>query len=103
MKRIAGRGLAALLALLSLGVGLFLRFREKPLPPEVKGTLVFVSDREGVDSLYLRRLPGGEERRLPATSDPVRGPALSPGGRQVAFATGGRIGLGPLDGGVVPS
>ncbi|HKC10537.1 MAG TPA: hypothetical protein VKI41_00615 [Vicinamibacteria bacterium] len=100
MKRIARRVLAAFLALLALGVGLFLHFREKPLPPEVKGTLVFVSDREGVDSLYLRRLPGGEERRLTVTSEPVRDPALSPDGRAVAFVTGGRIGLVPVDAGV---
>jgi Tol biopolymer transport system component len=101
MKRIARRALAALLVLVALGVGLFLRFREEPLPPEVKGTLVFVSDREGVDSLYVRRLPRGPERRLTVTSEPVRDPALSPDGRQVAFATGGRIGLVPLDAGVV--
>jgi Tol biopolymer transport system component len=101
MKRIARRALAALLVLAALGVGLFLRFREEPLPPEVKGTLVFVSDREGVDSLYVRRLPHGQERRLTVTSEPVRDPALSPDGRQVAFATGGRIGLVPVDAGVV--
>src|SRR5258708_17301344 len=65
------------------------------------GTFIFVSDREGVVSLYLRRLPRGEERRLTVTREPVRDPALSPDGRAVAFATGGRIGLVPLDGGVV--
>jgi Tol biopolymer transport system component len=94
--RIAGRPTAALLLLLALGAGLLLRSRQKPLPREVGGTLVFVSDREGVDSLYMRKLPGGEELRLTTISEPVRDPALSPDGRQVALAIGGRIGLVPL-------
>jgi Tol biopolymer transport system component len=90
-----------LLFLLLLAGWLLLRLREPPLPRDVTGTLVFGSDREGVDSLYLRRLPRGEERRLTQTAEPVRDPALSPDGRQAAFAVGGRIGLVALAGGRV--
>jgi Tol biopolymer transport system component len=57
------------------------------------GSLVFVSDREGQDALYLRHLPRGEPRRLVVTGEPVREPALSPDGSRLAFVMGGRIGL----------
>jgi Tol biopolymer transport system component len=63
-----------------------------PLPPGVSGALVFVSDREGTESLYWRRLPKDRERRLTHTSEPVHDPRVSPDGTQVAFAMGGRIG-----------
>jgi Tol biopolymer transport system component len=52
-----------------------------------------VSDRDGLDSLYLRRLPRGEEWRVTVSAEPVREPALSPDRQQVAFAMGGRIGV----------
>lgn len=69
-----------------------LRSRE-PLPPDLKGGLVFVSNRDGIEALYWRRLPRDRERRLTSTGEPVREPAVSPDGTQVAFAMGGRIGL----------
>jgi Tol biopolymer transport system component len=55
--------------------------------------MVFVSDRDGVEGLYWRRLPRDRERRLTSTSEPVHEPAISPDGASVAFAMGGRIGL----------
>jgi Tol biopolymer transport system component len=64
-----------------------------PLPRDLTGTLVFVSDRDGRDALYLRRLPGGADFQLTHLTEPVGEPALSPNGRQVAFTMGGRIGL----------
>jgi Tol biopolymer transport system component len=75
--------------------------RSKPLPADLKGTLVFVSDRAGTDALFLRRLPKGEDRRLTFASEPVREPALSPDGTRVAFSMGGRIGLVSLPSGDV--
>jgi Tol biopolymer transport system component len=81
-----------LLAALAAGAVALLRSRER-LPDDVRGGLVFVSDRDGVDSLYWRRLPRDRERRLTHTSEPVAEPAVSPDGTQVAFAMGGRIGL----------
>jgi Tol biopolymer transport system component len=67
--------------------------RAKPLPPDLTGALVFVSDRTGMDALFLRRLPKGEDQRLTFASEPVREPAFSPDGTRVAFSMGGRIGL----------
>ena len=86
----AGALILAVATLLVLG-------REAPLPPGLAGTLVFVSDRSGVESLHLRRLPRGRDRRLTSTSEPVRAPALSPDGARVAFTMGGRLGLVSLD------
>lgn len=57
------------------------------------GTLVFVSDRNGIDALYMRRLPGGLDLRLSYLGEPVRDPALSPDAASAAFAVGGRIAL----------
>jgi hypothetical protein len=53
-----------------------------PLPRDLAGTLVFVSDRDGQDALYLRRLPGGADFQLTHLPEPVGEPALSPNGRQ---------------------
>jgi Tol biopolymer transport system component len=61
--------------------------------PALSGTLVFVSDRSGVDTLYEKDLGGGDERQLTYLSEPVREPALSPDGTTVAFSMSGRIGL----------
>jgi Tol biopolymer transport system component len=91
-----GRGLAwSALALFSLGAGGFwyLERQDAPLPDGLSGRLVYVSDRSGIDTLYVRSLPGGEERRLTFLLEPTREPALSPDGFQVAFSMGGRIGL----------
>ena len=79
--------------LLGVLAWIVLRPNEEPLPTAVAGTLVFVSDRDGVDSLYSRRLPKGEDRRLTFLNEPVREPAVSPDGRMAAFSMGGRIGV----------
>ena len=80
---------------------LLLRDRPPPLPADLAGTLYFVSDREGTDALFARRLPKGETHRLAVTGEPVADPALSPDGSRLAFAMGGRIGLLPLPRGEV--
>jgi Tol biopolymer transport system component len=77
-------------------VGLMRLRRELPLPEGVGGRLVYVSDRGGADTLYVRTLPSGPERRLTYFSEPVREPALSPDGSRVAFSVGGRIGLATI-------
>jgi Tol biopolymer transport system component len=82
----------AALALAS-GFGLHVARRAEPLPPGLQGALVYVSDRSGVDNLYLRRLPEREDERLTHLAEPAREPALSPGGGDVAFTTGGRVGV----------
>jgi Tol biopolymer transport system component len=64
----------------------------------VGGTLVFVSDRGGQDALYARELPGGEDRRLTFSEEPVRDPAMAPDGTRAAFSMGGRIGIATLTG-----
>jgi Tol biopolymer transport system component len=75
--------------------------RKAPLPAGLKGSLVFVSDRAGLDALYLRTLPQGEDRRLTFTGEPAREPSFSPDGTRVAFSMGGRIGIVSLPGGDV--
>lgn len=88
----AAKGALGIVLLASVAVVAWL-FRPGPLlPPGVNGALVFVSDRDGIESLYWRRLPKDRERRLTHTSEPVRDPRVSPDGTQVAFAMGGRIG-----------
>src|SRR6185295_17647396 len=89
-KRTVGAlSLAAVLAVV-LSVVLL---RARSLPPNLSGALVFVSDRDGPEALYWRRLPRDGPRRLTDTSEPVRDPALAPDGERVAFAMGGRIGV----------
>ena len=94
-----------ILAALALGAVLVLVFllwpRPVPLPKDLAGSLVYVSDRDGAEALYLRRLPGGEDRRLTFASEPVRDPAIAPDGTRVAFSMGGRIGLVSLPSGEV--
>jgi Tol biopolymer transport system component len=65
--------------------------RRTPEASPLGGTLVFVSDRSGIDALYMRQLPGGADQRLTHLDEPVREPALSPDAQQLAFAVGGRI------------
>jgi Tol biopolymer transport system component len=92
---LAGAGLA-LLGTVAAFIG-----RASALPDEVRGTLVFVSDRSGIDSLYVRHLPDGRDERLLTLTTPAREPALSPDGKQVAFTVGGRIGVVSVAGGAV--
>jgi len=99
MKR---RAVLVTVALGGLGLLAFLVWpRSQPLPADLEGTLVFVSDRAGQDALFLRKLPRGDDRRLTFTSEPVREPAFSPDGTRVAFSMGGRIGLVSLPAGEV--
>jgi len=90
----APRLVIALLTLLALaGAALWKQQQPEPLPPGLAGRVVFVSDRDGLDALYVRRLPDGPARRLLSVAEPSRQPALAPDGRRVAFVLGGRIGL----------
>src|SRR5262245_51427945 len=92
MKRRTRAVLLLLAGLLAGALALVLNSGPR-LPSDVRGGLVFVSDRDGPAALYWRRLPRDRERRLTHTSEPVSDPAISPDGTQVAFAMGGRIGL----------
>ena len=61
-----------------------------PRPPSTDpgGLIAFVSDREGVDALYLMRPDGTDVRRLTKELPPVSHPAWSPDGRRLAFNAG---------------
>jgi Tol biopolymer transport system component len=86
-------GLSAL-ALLAVAAVLWLRLGPRtPLPPDLSGAIVFVSDRDGLPALYWRRLPHDRVRRLTYGSEGVGEPAISPDGTRVAFSMGGRIGV----------
>ena len=76
-------------------------FRAGPLPPNLAGALAFVSDRDGTEALYWRRLPKDRPRQLTEASEPVRDPAIAPDGARVAFAMGGRIGIATVTAGDV--
>lgn len=67
--------------------------REPPLPADLAGRLIFVSDRGGRDAIYQKKLPDGEDELLLGLHEPLADPALSPDGRTLAFSMGGRIGL----------
>jgi Tol biopolymer transport system component len=71
--------------------------RRSDLPSDLSGTLVFVSDRDGKDCIYLRRLPDGADFLLVSETEPVGSPALSPSGREVAFTMGGRVGVADVE------
>jgi Tol biopolymer transport system component len=88
---------AAVLALAAaVGLLVYRRHGPVPLPAGVTGTLVYVSDRNGVDALYVRRLPAATERVLVSLAGPVGEPAISPDAKRVAFSSGGRIGIATL-------
>jgi Tol biopolymer transport system component len=89
---VAAAGVGLVLAA-TLAMALWEARRPSPLPATLAGTIVYVSDRTGMDALYLRRLPDGQDQRLTQLHEPSREPAVSPDGRMVAFSTGGRIGL----------
>jgi Tol biopolymer transport system component len=92
----------AILLLLAAVLSLwFLSSLAGTVPPEAEGLLVYVSDRSGIDSLWARRLPHGAPRQLTHNLDPIRSPALSPDGTQVAFSERGRIGVLNVASGVV--
>ena len=52
------------------------------------GLIAFVSDREGVDALYLMRADGTDVRRLTEQLPPASHPAWSADGRRLAFNAG---------------
>ena len=97
----ATRWALAAMAAVAAGAGWAVLGGGADLPPDVRGTLVFVSDRDGMDALYLRELPDGRDRRLTQLDEPTADPAVSPSGRHVAFAVGGRIGVAEIAGGGV--
>jgi Tol biopolymer transport system component len=67
------------------------------LPRDLAGTLLFVSNRDGRDVIYLRRLPDGADFALVTQDEPVGDPAISPNGKEAAFSMRGRIGLVSLE------
>lgn len=92
MRRVLPLSLSLLLGSAVAGVYLYQR-RQLPLPADLAGTLLFVSDRGGSDTLYARTLPSGLDRRLTYFTEAVRDPALSPDRKRLAFSVGGRIGV----------
>src|SRR5262249_34242121 len=64
----------------------------EPLPRDLHGRIVYVSDRDGVDAVYLRDFATGDEHRLTHLSEPASVVALSRDGGYVAFAMRDRIG-----------
>jgi Tol biopolymer transport system component len=84
---------AGLLALIGLAVAC----TGGHLPADLSGTLLFVSNRDGRDAIFLRRLPDGADFVLVAQDEPVGEPAISPDGQQAAFSMRGRIGLVSLE------
>ncbi len=92
---------AALVAAIALLLAWLVLTRGPELPPDLPGSLVFVSDRDGASALYVRPLPRGRERRLTNFSEPLRDPAVSPDGARVAFSMSGRLGVVELSSGEV--
>lgn len=82
-----------LVPLAAAAIGLWRLQQDQPLPAGLAGQVVFVSDRDGTDALYVRRLPDGPTRRLLNVAEAARQPALAPDGRRVAFVLGGRVAL----------
>ena len=60
----------------------------RPLSTDAGSLIAFVSDREGVDALYLMRPDGTDVRRLTKELPPVSHPAWSADGQRVAFNAG---------------
>jgi len=57
-------------------------------PTVARGTVVFLSERDGNAELYSMPLAGGQERRLTRTAARELHPALSPDGVRLAFVRG---------------
>jgi Tol biopolymer transport system component len=91
--------LAALVGLALAVAGWRMLFPPASLPSGLAGGIVFVSDRDGIPTLYWRQLPGDDERRLTFGSEGVDEPAVSPDGARVAFSMNGRIGVVALGSG----
>jgi Tol biopolymer transport system component len=83
-------------ALLAAAPVLACRAGDAPLPADLRGTLLYVSDRAGVDTLYYKRLPAGMDLRVTRLSEPVSDPVPSPDGVHVAFTVGGRLAVATL-------
>jgi Tol biopolymer transport system component len=83
----------AVLIVAAVAISLTVVLREQPLPSDLSGTIVYVSDRAGIDALYERNLETREERILTHMTEPVQSPAIAPDRRRVAFEMGGRIGV----------
>ena len=60
---------------------------EPPTPtvPETTGHIIFVSDRDGADRLYISKPDGSEQARL--TELEAEDPSISPDGTRVAFVS----------------
>lgn len=67
------------------------------LPADLSGTLLFASNRDGREAIFLRRLPDGADFVLVAQDEPVGEPAISPNAQEAAFTMRGRVGLVSLE------
>lgn len=90
---VPSRRVVTLGAVLAAGTLVSACSREPELPKDLKGTLVYVSDRSGREDLYARPLPGDLEIRLTYLDEAPRDPAVSPDGARVAFTVGGRVAI----------
>jgi Tol biopolymer transport system component len=85
--------IAGVLTIAVIAIVLAIAFREQSLPADLHGTIIYVSDRSGIDALYERNLETGEERVLTHMAESVLAPAIAPDRQRVAFEMGGRIGV----------
>jgi Tol biopolymer transport system component len=90
-SRAARAACAALVSAAAAGCG------GSDLPEDLAGTLAYVSDRDGRDAIYLRRLPDGDDVLLVSQIEPLGSPALSPSGLEVAFTMRGRLGVASVE------
>jgi Tol biopolymer transport system component len=56
--------------------------------PALKNTIVFVSNRSGVDELYAMNADGSGARKIPTLDGQKSYPAVSPNGLRIAFTVG---------------
>jgi Tol biopolymer transport system component len=56
--------------------------------PALKNTIVFVSNRSGVDELYAMNADGSGARKIPTLDGQKSYPAVSPNGLSIAFTVG---------------